>query len=59
LHPLRKPFGIAQRRSLQDWVLPTAMERVRRKLASVDDGNRQNAEADCPLHNTFSVRPET
>jgi hypothetical protein len=25
----------------KDWVLPAAMERVRRKLAGVDDGNRQ------------------
>jgi len=25
----------------QDWVLPAAMERVRRKLTGVDDGNRQ------------------
>jgi hypothetical protein len=25
----------------KDWVLPAAMERVRRKLARVDDGNRQ------------------
>jgi hypothetical protein len=24
----------------KDWVLPTAMERVRRKLASADDGDR-------------------
>jgi hypothetical protein len=25
----------------KDWVLPAAMERVRRKLADADDGNRQ------------------
>jgi hypothetical protein len=25
----------------KDWVLPAAIERVRRKLASADDGNRQ------------------
>ncbi len=25
----------------KDWVLPAAMDRVRRKLAGVDDGNRQ------------------
>lgn len=25
----------------KDWVLPTALERVRRKLASADDGNHQ------------------
>jgi hypothetical protein len=25
----------------KDWVLPAAMERVRRKLAGTDDGNRQ------------------
>ena len=31
----------SQRRSLQDWVLPASMERVRRKLAGADDGNRQ------------------
>jgi hypothetical protein len=32
---------LAQRRSFKDWVLPSAIERVRRKLASADDGNRQ------------------
>jgi hypothetical protein len=25
----------------KDWVLPAAMERIRRKLAGADDGNRQ------------------
>jgi hypothetical protein len=25
----------------QDWVLPAAMERVQRKLAGAEDGNRQ------------------
>jgi hypothetical protein len=28
-------------RGIKDWVLPAAMERVRRKLAGADDGNRQ------------------
>jgi hypothetical protein len=28
-------------RCIKDWVLPAAMERVRRKLASADGGNRQ------------------
>ena len=32
---------LAQRCSLQGLVLPAAMERVRRKLAGADDGNRQ------------------
>jgi hypothetical protein len=25
----------------KDWVLPAAMERIRRRLAGADDGNRQ------------------
>ena len=36
----RKP-GVRQRAPFKDWVLPAAMERVRRKLAGADDGNRQ------------------
>ena len=37
----RKPGALRNGAPFKDWVLPTAMERVRRKLASVDDGNRQ------------------
>jgi hypothetical protein len=35
------PSNLPAGAPFKDWVLPTAMERVRRKLASVDDGNRQ------------------
>ena len=35
----RKPCAL--RNGAKDWVLPAAMERVRRKLADADDGNRQ------------------
>jgi hypothetical protein len=37
----RKPGAMRNGAPFKDWVLPAAMERVRRKLASVDDGNRQ------------------
>jgi transposase len=37
----RKPGALRNGAPFKDWVLPVAMERVRRKLASVDDGNRQ------------------
>jgi hypothetical protein len=37
----RKPGALRNGAPFKDWVLPTAMERVRRKLAAVDDGNRQ------------------
>jgi transposase len=37
----RKPGALRNGAPFKDWVLPTAMERVRRKLASADDGNRQ------------------
>src|SRR5262249_45117270 len=36
----RKPGALRNGAPFKDWVLPAAMERVRRKLASVDDGNR-------------------
>ena len=32
---------VAQRGAVQDWVLPAALERVRRKLSGSDDGDRQ------------------
>lgn len=35
----RKP-ALRNRAPFKDWVLPTAIERIRRKLASTDDGNR-------------------
>jgi hypothetical protein len=35
------PAPCATAPPFKDWVLPAAMERVRRKLAGVDDGNRQ------------------
>jgi hypothetical protein len=37
----RKPGALRNGAPFKDWVLPAAMERVRRKLTSVDDGNRQ------------------
>jgi transposase len=37
----RKPGALRNGAPFKDWVLPAAMERVRGKLAVVDDGNRQ------------------
>jgi len=37
----RKPGALRNGAPFKDWVLPAALERVRRKLASRDDGNRQ------------------
>jgi transposase len=37
----RKPGALRNGAPFKDWVLPAAMERVRRKLAAVADGNRQ------------------
>ena len=37
----RKPGALRNGAPFKDWVLPAAMERIRRKLASADDGNRQ------------------
>ena len=37
----RKPGALRNGAPFKDWVLPAAMERVRRKLAGVVDGNRQ------------------
>jgi Mu transposase, C-terminal domain len=37
----RKPGALRNGAPFRDWVLPAAMERVRRKLAGVDDGGRQ------------------
>src|ERR1700751_2550197 len=37
----RKPGALRNGAPFKDWLLPAAMERVRRKLASADDGNRQ------------------
>jgi hypothetical protein len=36
--PRQTPLALS---AFKDWVLPAAMERVRRKLAGADDGNRQ------------------
>src|SRR3977135_3313160 len=38
---LFKPGALRNGAPFKDWVLPAAMERVRRKLTGVDDGNRQ------------------
>jgi transposase len=37
----RKPGALRNGAPFKDWVLPSAMERVRRKLGHADDGNRQ------------------
>ena len=37
----RKPGALRNGAPFKDWVLPASMERVRRKLAGADDGNRQ------------------
>ena len=37
----RKPGALRNGAPFQDWVLPSAMERVRRRLKAVDDGDRQ------------------
>jgi transposase len=37
----RKPGALRNGAPFKDWVLPAAMERVRRKLAGVEDGDRQ------------------
>ena len=37
----RKPGALRNGAPFKDWVMPASMERVRRKLAGVDDGNRQ------------------
>src|SRR5262249_29834630 len=37
----RKPGALRNGAPFKDWVLPAAMERVRRKLAGADDGSRQ------------------
>jgi transposase len=37
----RKPGALRNGAPFKDWVLPAAMERVRRKLAGADDGDRQ------------------
>jgi len=37
----RKPGALRNGALFKDWVLPASMERVRRKLAGADDGNRQ------------------
>jgi hypothetical protein len=37
----RKPGALRNGAPFKDWVLPGAIERIRRRLASTDDGNRQ------------------
>jgi hypothetical protein len=37
----RKPGALRNGAPFKDWVLPAAIERIRRRLASTDDGNRQ------------------
>ena len=37
----RKPGALRNGAPFKDWVLPTALDRVRRKLAGSDDGDRQ------------------
>ena len=37
----RKPGALRNGAPFKDWVLPTAMERIRRKLSGSNDGDRQ------------------
>jgi DNA replication protein DnaC/transposase len=37
----RKPGALRNGAPFKDWVLPAALERIRRRLAGTDDGNRQ------------------
>ncbi len=37
----RKPGALRNGAPFKDWVLPTALDRVRRKLAGSDDGDRR------------------
>jgi hypothetical protein len=37
----RKPGALRNGAPFKDWVLPAAIERIRRRLASTDDGNHQ------------------
>jgi transposase len=41
---VRKPGALRNGAPFKDWLLPAAMERVRRKLAATDDGARQMVE---------------
>ncbi len=41
----RKPGALRNGAPFKDWVLPTALDRVRRKLAGSDDGDRQMVKA--------------
>jgi hypothetical protein len=36
----RKPGALRNGAPFKDWVLPAAIERIRRRLASTDDGKR-------------------
>jgi transposase len=38
---VRKPGALRNGAPFKDWVLPAALERIRRRLACTDDGNRQ------------------
>jgi len=40
----KKPGALRNGAPFKDWVLPANLERVRRKLASADDGDRQMVE---------------
>jgi hypothetical protein len=40
----RKPGALRNGAPFKDWVLPASIERVRRKLAAMDDGDRQMVE---------------
>jgi hypothetical protein len=40
----RKTGALRNGAPFKDWVLPAAMERVRRKLAGADEGNRQTVD---------------
>ena len=41
---VRKPGALRNGAPFKDWVLPASLDRVRRKLGSADDGDRQMVE---------------
>jgi hypothetical protein len=45
----RKPGALRNGAPFKDWVLPAALERVRRKLRGSDDGDRQMVTVTCRL----------
>src|SRR5262245_23866475 len=60
----RKPGALRNAAPFKDWVLPASLERVRRKLAGRDEGDRQIVKIlaavlseDCPPSKPPALRP--